>query len=125
MMFVPNAVISRPARTSLAKPSHMPGSSSIDCAAYPDLTVAPMTWAGNSAFETCMDDSPLECGGEQEQADEADRGGPEAGGQQCGAGAERADDHAPQRQRAELRTVAGAVVGGERAPAQSLRDALV
>jgi hypothetical protein len=34
MMFAPNALICRPARTSLAKPSHMLGSSSIDVAAY-------------------------------------------------------------------------------------------
>ena len=64
-------------------------------------------------------------GQEQQQAGDADRGGPEAGDQQAGAGAERAHDEAAERERPELRAVAGAVVVGERAAPQRVRDALV
>src|SRR3954447_9888134 len=122
MMLAPKAATPRPAPTSLAKPSHSVGSSSIALART----------AGRSVLDVDMEGPPVEAGRrrrtaardgqKQQQAGDADRGGPEPGGQQRGA---RADDEAAEGERAELRAVAGAVVGGERASAQGVRHALV
>src|SRR3954447_14385500 len=124
MMLAPKAATPRPAPTSLAKPSHSVGSSSIALART----------AGRSVLDVDMEGPPVEAGRrrrtaardgqEQQQAGDADRGGPEPGGQQRGARAEGADDEAAEGERTELRAVAGAVagavVGGERAAAQGV-----
>src|SRR3954468_19808427 len=87
---------------------------------------SPITMAGRSALDACIDGPPLEGGGGQEQqAAEADQRRPEAGGEQRDARSERPDDQAAEGERAELGAVAGAVVGGERAAAQRLGHALV
>src|SRR6478672_13798568 len=86
---------------------------------------SPITVGSRSAFDTCMDDSPLESGGEQEQGGETDERRADAGDEQGGACAERGDCEAAERQGPELGAVAGAVVGGERAAAQRLGHALV
>src|SRR3954468_1021273 len=95
---------------------------------------SPRIVAGRSALDACIDGAPIEgdrhrsaaaSGGQQQQADEPDRGRPEARGEQAGAGADGSDDETAEGQRRELGAVAGAVVGGEGAAAHRLRDALV
>src|SRR4051794_9127392 len=94
----------RPARTSLAKPSHREGSSSREVAAYPGMA-AIMTPRGpgcerpppscRSAVDTGMEVPPIEDDGrrrgaaaQDEQADDGDGGRPGARGHERDAGAE-------------------------------------
>src|ERR687887_2949682 len=104
MIWTPNAVMSSPLRTSLAKPSHSCGRSSI---ALPAIAV--------SAF-VGMCGPP--CGGrDEQQCGDADRQRDRAGEQQRGLGADRADEHAAERQGAQLGAVARGVVEREAAAA--------
>src|ERR1700754_1409286 len=112
MICTPNAVMSRPVRTSLAKPSQICGRSSI---ALPAM-------ARSSVVDIC---GPP-CGGrDQQEPGEPDRERDHAGEQQRGLGADRADQDAAERQRAQLGAVAGGVVDAEGAAADRLADALV
>src|SRR5215207_3521955 len=126
MIWTPKALMSSPERTSLAKPSQSWGRSSMADAAIGVWETGVVTSVILSGLERGMCGPPYRGGGgEEQQRGGADHQGHEAGEQQRGLGADRADEHAAGAQRAEFRGVARGVVGGERAPAQRLGDALV
>src|SRR3954470_15428428 len=112
MIWTPKAVMSRPARTSLAKPSQICGRSSIARPAISSWVVSGMC-------------GPPGGGGDEQQCGKSDGQRDRAGEQQRELAADDADDDAGERQRSELGAVAGGVIEREAAAAQVLRDALV
>src|SRR5690242_10222504 len=108
MMFAPKAVISRPGRTSLAKPCQSVGSSSIDLAEYACPSLIEVF---SSSPDVCMNDTPFGCGDrrriaaaveEKQEPRRTDRGRSDTRHEQCDARAECADGDAAEHQRAEL-----------------------
>src|SRR4051794_1921998 len=99
MIWTPKAVIDRPSRTSLAKPSHSVGSSAI---ARPAIAVS-----------CIVDICGPPCGtGDEQQGPSAHREGDQTGERERGLRADRRDRRAAERQRTQLGAVARGVVDG-------------
>src|SRR3954447_7186603 len=112
MICTPNAVMSSPERTSLAKPSQIWGRSSIARPAISSWVVSGMCGPP--------------CGGrDEQQCGKSDGQRDRAGEEQRDLTADDADERAGQRQRSQLGAVACSVVEREAAAAQVVRYALV